>query len=359
MMNNNVVVEPTDYKRAVRKEQQGHIIEDTYSVRNYINLARKLVTDQKINFNEIGRETVQGGAIIKKCNVYLPAGYDKNDTKTKYKVLYLLHGVGGNRYEWLCGSGKADENYIICNIVDNLIANGDIEPIIIVFPDGRSSYDWADCSFNSEGTNMLGFYYFDYEMRNDLISFIESKYKTYANIKDKSTEGIAYNRLHRAIAGLSMGGMQCLNLVLGGYRCDSTVYSRTMSHWKNGLGTTVIAPGMLDLFGYVGAFSNAPTSSDGKILGDSIASCGHRIHLLYITCGDCDSVAYKTGYENAVDGLVEAAGDNIGAYYRVLIKNGVHDFKVWNNGAYNFIRLLFSNIEEHSKPYRKLLTLEE
>jgi S-formylglutathione hydrolase FrmB len=358
-MNNNVAMEPADYKRAVRKEQQGHVTEVSYSVRNYINLERKLVTDQNINFKEVGRETIQGDTIIKKCNVYLPAGYDKNDTKTRYKVLYLLHGVGGNRYEWLYGSGKVDENYIICNIFDNLITNGDIEPLIIVFPDGRSAYDWTDCSFNTEGTNILGFYYFDYEMRNDLIAFIESEYNTYANIKDKSPEGIAYNRLHRAIAGLSMGGMQCLNLVLGGYRCDLAVYSGTMSNWENGLVTTVTAPGMLDLFGYVGAFSNAPTSSDGKLLGASIASCGHRLHLLYITCGDADSVAYQTGYAKAIDGLPEDAGDNIGDYYSVIIKDGVHDFNVWNNGAYNFIRLFFGKIEEQSKSYRMLLKLDE
>lgn len=185
MKNNNVMIVPTDYKQAARGEQQGTVAEVSYSVRNYINLLRKLVTDQSINSKEAGRETIKGDAIIKKCNVYLPAGYDKNDTKTRYKVLYLLHGVGGDRYEWLSGNGKVDENYIICNIFDNLIANGDIEPLIIVFPDGRSAGDWTDCSFNSEGTNMLGFYYFDYELRYDLISFVESEYNTYANIKDK------------------------------------------------------------------------------------------------------------------------------------------------------------------------------
>ncbi|MRH45180.1 esterase, partial [Aquibacillus halophilus] len=104
----------------------------------------------------------------------------------KYNVLYLLHGVGGNHNEWLTGSGEADGNYVICNILDNLIANGDINPVIVVFPNGRSSHDWTDQSFNSEGTNMLGFYYFDYELRYDLVPFIESTYNTYANIEDTS-----------------------------------------------------------------------------------------------------------------------------------------------------------------------------
>jgi S-formylglutathione hydrolase FrmB len=349
MKNIKVTTVPEEYGHAIGKELQGTVSEVSYGVGNYINLLRQLVTDQNIKSGEAGRETITGNKIIKKCNVYLPPCYDQNDTDTRYNVLYLLHGVGGNRNEWLTSNGKTDGNFVICNIFDNLIANGDIDPMIIVFPDGRSACDWTDCSFNSEGTNMLGFYYFDYELRYDLIPFIESKYNTYAKIKETSPEGMAYNRLHRAIAGLSMGGMQSLNLILGGYRCDSAVYCGTMSQWKNGLDTTVPAPGMLDLFAYVGAFSNAPTSSEGEVLGASIAVCDCKLHLLYITCGDTDEIAYQAGYVKATDGLAEAAGDNLGDYYRVLIKDGIHDFNVWNNGVYNFIRLSFGKREDYFK----------
>lgn len=345
-MNNNVNVIPTDYMRAVKKGHQGEIKEITYPVSNYINSSRQLVTDQNISSEEAGRECVKGEDIIKKCNVYLPAGYDKNDESTRYNVLYLLHGVGGNRFEWIHGSGECDDNFIISNIFNNLIANGDIEPMIVVFPEGRSAWDWTDTSFNAEGTNMLGFYYLDYELRHDLIPYIETEFHTYANIKDNSPQGIAYNRLHRALAGLSMGGMQSLNLGLGGYRCDGTAYTKTAGGWKNGLDTTVVAPGMMDLFAYVGAFSNAPTSSDGMLLGASVASSNHKLHLLYLTCGDADGVAYGLGYEKSINGLEKAAKDGLGDYYRVLIKEGVHDFKVWNNGAFNFSRLIFKHKSE-------------
>ena len=152
----DVATVPPAYIRPVDAELRGSIVEVSYSVDNYINESRQLVTDQDISAEEAGRETVKGQAITKKCMVYLPAGYDQNDPDTRYNVLYLLHGVGGNRYEWLNGSGRVDGN-TICNIFDNLIANGDIDPLIVVFPEGRSAHDWTDTSFNSAGTNLLGF----------------------------------------------------------------------------------------------------------------------------------------------------------------------------------------------------------
>src|SRR5690554_3342126 len=338
---------PAGYKKAVPEGLRGEIKECSYPVRNYINSSRQLVTNQNISSKEAGRETFQGEPIIKKCSVYLPTGYDENDQERKYNVLYLLHGVGGNCYEWLYGSGMIDDNFVICNILDNLIANGDIEPLIVVFPEGRSCEDWENAAFTMDEINILGFYYFDYELRYDLIPFIEANFNTYANIEDKSPAAITYNREHRAIAGLSMGGMQALNLTFGGYRFDATKYTKTASPF-NGLDKTVATPGMQDLFAYVGAFSNAPTTSEGELLGANIAASGYITDLLYITCGDNDGLAIIS-YESALSGLPEAAGENLHHLYQVLIRGGVHDFGVWNNGAYNFVRLCFGKVEGSEK----------
>lgn len=360
MKNIDITAVPAEYKQAAAKEHQGKLCEVNYSVHNYINSARQLVTNQNISPEEAGRETVKGEPISKTCYVYLPAAYDENDKDKKYDVMYLLHGVGGSRYEWLYGSGRVDDNFVICNIIDNLIAKGDIEPLIVVIPEGRSAHDWTDTSFNSEGTNLLGFYYFDYELRYDLIPFIESNYNTYANIADTSAEKVAYNRMHRAISGLSMGGMQSLNLTFGGYRCDHVKYiNGNDGGWKNGLGNTVLTPGMEDLFAYVGAYSNAPTSSDGSILGAGIASRQYKIELLYMTCGTADGIAYSMGYEKAVNGLDKAAEGYIDNFYTVLIKDAGHDFNVWNNGAYNFLKLAFGRSGSNQTMNKVSLMLEQ
>jgi hypothetical protein len=148
-----------------------------------------------------------------------------------------------------------------------------------------------------------------------------------------------------------------LNLTFGGYRFDATKYTKTASPFNNGLDKTVAAPGMQDLFAYVGAFSNAPTTSAGKILGANIAASGYKTDLLYITCGDNDGLAIIS-YETALSGLPEAAGENLHHLYQVLIKGGAHDFGVWNNGSYNFVRLCFGKIDGSQKAVVKT-TLDE
>lgn len=338
---------PESYMKRAPSGKQGTIREYAYPVNHYIDVKRQLVRDHPIKSENAGRPTVAGEAIIKYCHVYLPAGYDEQDQNTRYNVLYLLHGVGGDHSEWLRGSGNEGDHSILCHILDNLIANDDMDPILVVMPNGRSSHDWMNRAFTPEGTNMLGFYYFDYELRYDLIPFIEATFHTYANIKEADPEAVEYNRMHRAIAGLSMGGMQALNLILGGYRCDSAAVTETASEWDNGLVTTVRAPGMTDLFAYVGAFSNAPTSSRGKDLVEGIVTSGNRLRLMYLTCGDADTVSIAC-YSQSIEGLADLAGDYLDAFHTVIIKGGVHDFDVWNNGLFHFTRLVFANERIHS-----------
>jgi len=338
---------PEHYKLAAPEDKRGRLVEITYPVSHYIDASRQLVAARAIDEKEAGRQVVQGEPITKRCQLYLPAGYDPEDRTRRYNVLYLLHGVGGDQGEWLQNNLARDGEPLVCHILDHLIADGEIEPLIVVFPNGRSSHDWTDRSFDFARTCILGFYYFDYELRYDLIPYIESRYPTYANIEDTAPDAIARNRLHRAVGGLSMGGMQALNMIVGGYRHDSVHYAGVRTGEHPGLEPTVQAPGLLDLFGYVGAFSNAPTSSSGDILGERIRKNGYPLHLLYMTCGDADEISFDV-YGRSIEGLQEHAGEALRDFYQVVVKDGVHDFGVWNNAAYNFARLAFRPHEQQS-----------
>ena len=80
-----------------------------------------------------------GSEIEKYANVYLPYGYDE---QKKYNVLYLMHGIGGDENEW----GMTGDTSRVKIIMDNLIYNEDIEPFIVVTPNGRSGADFANRS---------------------------------------------------------------------------------------------------------------------------------------------------------------------------------------------------------------------
>jgi len=126
--------------------------------------------------------------------VYTPAGYEKG--RGKYPVLYLLHGMGGDETAWL-DFGRAAQ------ILDNLIAQGKAEPMIVVMPNGNPSQEAAPLE-NSNGYNLPLFYLpktmdgtFE-ESFKDIVSYVD---RTYRTVRKKSG---------RAIAGLSMGGFHSL-----------------------------------------------------------------------------------------------------------------------------------------------------
>lgn len=137
----------------------------------------------------------------RRLSVYLPPCYGKEDRK--YPVLYLLHGSGGDETAWL------DLGHV-ARIMDNLIARGEAEPMIVVMPNGNFSKQAApgetpeNLAFRPVMTNMLTDYKNGaYEMAfTEIIGFVDNKYST---IPD---------RQHRAIAGLSMGGFHSLYIAL-------------------------------------------------------------------------------------------------------------------------------------------------
>lgn len=116
----------------------------------------------------------------KLCYVYTPASYDR-EPERRYPVLYLQHGGGENETGWIW-QGK------LANLADNLTAAGQMQEMLIVMNTGYS--------FPESGDYHPAMGAFAEEMAESGVAFIDGAYRT---IPD---------RLHRAMAGLSMGGMQ-------------------------------------------------------------------------------------------------------------------------------------------------------
>ena len=219
--------------------------------------------------------------VDRKAVVYTPPNYNPD---TKYPVLYLMHGIGGNETHWttLCAANK---------ILDNLIADNKAVPMIIVMPNGRATAEPPSQNFMSDFN-----YYADFEpdLLQDLMPYIESHYS------------VAADRDHRAITGLSMGGGQGLNFGINN----------------------------IDKFAWVGGFSSAPNLQQPNVLVPKIQQAKDKLSLLWIGCGDKDSLI--TGSWNLHQALDDAKIDHV--WY---VDSGVHEVPVWNNNLYLFAQMLF------------------
>jgi enterochelin esterase family protein len=235
----------------------------------------------KIPHGEIHTETFvcKTTGITKRCCVYTPPGYEK--TKAKYPVLYLLHGIGDDETGWRL-KGAAD------NILDNSLAKGRMKPMIVVMPNGFVSGASPGEQVKGGGVawkEMPAAAKFDDYLVKDVMRVVEKKYRVKAD------------REHRAIAGLSMGGGQSLEVGL--------------SH--------------LDLFSSIGNFSGAvhrtpmtekyPVLKNAKLLNS-------RLKVFYLACGKSDFL-YKPN-KKLVDDLAAAGVRHI--YHEM---EGAHTWPVW------------------------------
>jgi len=225
---------------------------------------------------------------MRRAVVYTPPGFSKDK---KYPVLYLLHGIGGDEFEWL-NNGHPQI------ILDNLYAEKKIEPMIVVLPNGRAMKDDRAVGNIFDSAKVLAFANFEKDLLDDLIPFIEKKYPVYTD------------REQRAIAGLSMGGGQSLNFGLTN----------------------------LDKFAWIGAFSAAPNTEKPEVLVPDPEKTKEELKLLWISYGDDDNLI--------------VFGQRVHDYLAVhnvphifYIEPGGHEFKVWKNDLYMFSQLIFKPVD--------------
>lgn len=248
--------------------------------------ARQSIAHGKVDTVRYTSKTV---GTTRKAIVYTPPGYSK---KVKYPVLYLLHGIGGDEKEWL----KHGQPQVI---LDNLYAEGKLQPMIVVMPNGRAMKDDRAIGNMFDSARVQAFTVFEKDLLNDLIPFVE---KTYPTLKDRE---------HRAVAGLSMGGGQSLNFGLTN----------------------------LDKFAWVGGFSSAPNTKLPEVLVPKPEEAAAKLNLLWISCGDADGLMPFS--KRTHDYLFEKGVPHI--FY---VEPGAHDFKVWKNDLYMFTQFLFKPVDK-------------
>jgi enterochelin esterase-like enzyme len=243
------------------------------------NVPREGIPHGRIETVEYDSKTV---GTRRKTLVYTPPNYT---TSTKYPVLYLLHGIGGDETEWNRGANPQA-------ILDNLIADKKAVPMIVVMPNGR-----AQPNDRAEGNVMAtapAFANFERDLIDDLIPFVESRYS------------VKTDRESRALAGLSMGGGQSLNFGL--------------AH--------------LDRFPWIGGFSSAPNTKMPDALVPDPAKAAAQVKLLWISCGDKDGLISISQRTHAY--LKEK---NVPHVWH--LDSGAHDFAVWSNDLYLFAQRIF------------------
>lgn len=204
--------------------------------------------------------------------VYTPPCYGKGHKR--YPVLYLQHGWGEDETAW---SNQGHVNLIM----DNLIADGKCEPFIVVMTYGLTnevgfgglrSFDWTK---------------FEKVMVDELVPYVDSHFRTKAD------------RRHRAMAGLSMGGMETHHITLGN-------------------------PKVFGSYGLLSGGIFTPEELDGKPAPD----------VVFLSCGSKEN---PDGIEKAVSAL-KAAGYNATGH---VSEGTAHEFLTWRRAFYHMAQLLF------------------
>lgn len=213
--------------------------------------------------------------------VYTPPGYSPDK---KYPVLYLLHGIGGNEYQW-GWAGRPDV------VLDNLIAAGKAKPMIIVMPNGCAQKD--DEPKGNVYASAPAYGVFERDLLDDLIPAIESRYS------------VSKNRDDRAIAGLSMGGGQSLDF--------------GFAH--------------LDVFGSIGGFSSAPNTYAPEKLVPKIEAA-KTAKVIYI------SVGTKDGLFGISQRTHQYLKDH-GVPHIWNVDGHGHDRDTWSHNLYEFLQIVF------------------
>lgn len=200
--------------------------------------------------------------LTRRMYVYTPPGY--TDDNTRYPVFYLLHGAGGDEDAW-SSMGRA------CQIMDNLIAQGKADPMIVVMTNGNATQVAAtvDYPVQSQGGGFGSDARFEQSIIDDVIPYIDSNYRTLTD------------RENRAIAGLSMGGAQTTYAALNNIDKFAWIgsFSGAFVLWPNARGESAQGGGGQAI---------SIDAVENSIFPNLNSSVNSQLDLLYIAIGSDD-----------------------------------------------------------------------
>lgn len=222
---------------------------------------------------------------MRRLHVWTPAGYEKSTEKLP--VLYLVHGGGDTDNSWP-GVGAAGL------ILDNLMAEGKMTPMVVVMPNG---------SIAMPDGNMIGEVpVFADDMVSSIIPFIEGNYR------------VCGDQANRAMAGLSMGGMETLEVTLNHPEMFSHVWVLSAS----------FAPGNKDVYEY-----------ERVRLKKDAARYNRNFRQLVFTQGGSSDIAYNNCKETL------KLFDEAGIRYEYHEVPGGHSWTAWRQNLYDLAQRLF------------------
>jgi enterochelin esterase-like enzyme len=222
--------------------------------------------------------------------VYTPPGYDPAASQ-EYPVLYLLHGYSDDASAWTA-VGRAQF------ILDNLIAQGKAQPMLVVMPLGYGAPEIVTKNAQGLGNASLrdrNYRKFREALLTEVVPRVEKSYRARTD------------RVSRAIAGLSMGGAESLFTGLND----------------------------LDRFAWIGAFSSGGMDDDFDTMFASLpTNANAQLKLLWISCGTDDGLI-------GVNRKLNAWLDSKGIRHKQIETPGSHTWMVWRRNLASFVPLLF------------------
>ncbi len=276
---------PADYLTAAAYDAnaKGSVVRDYYDTYEYSDAG------------------VPGIAVQKNMLVYLPAGYNAEDKNTKYNVLYLIHGTSEDQ-NTVFGDANPNVTTVMKKVLDMMIAKGELDPMIVVCPTYRGMESGR----------------LQYEIVNEIMPFIATKYNTYA--ASGSQDALKAARNHHAVGGFSQGSS-----------CTFTIMRSCFDYFK-----------------YYLPISGGPGNTDFTSIVNGYAMTDYYV---FASTGT-DDIAYS-GMVNAIPAMADQkdsegnpifnynADLSVGNLYLLLLPGGTHTWQCVNQYLYNILPDVF------------------